>query len=834
MKKLFTLFALFAIAFTAMAQTTITFDASVDKGSRDANNAGADQVVKEGVTVAISRGAMNLTDQYRCYKGETMTITSTVGEITNVEITCIASGTAQYGPGNCTVTDGTYTYNDKIGTWTGKANSIVFTASGSQLRMNKIVVTVGGSGEEIVAAPRLSHESGTYYNPFEVTITAPTAGSTIEYKLDNGSFQPYNGPVPISETTTLSARASKGDKMSEVTTAEYTFAEATAVANIAEYLSQPDSTYVRFTSPVTVLAQYNATLYVQDETGQMLIYGTTGQKYYNGNTIPAGFSGRKVPYNGMYELVVGATDAFQAGVEGTPVEPELIQAIDVAEDLWGQLVTIKDVKFSYTESASGAKSMSAITDNSGTAPAHNGMGLNVNGFNYDRQYDITAIVGAYKKATDETTTFQVLPLSAVPVGGIDGITVAEYQVLPDSANATFKNTLTVLAQKGSRLFVKDETGYMLVYGSVGQTYDRGHIIPAGAMGQKVTYDGEPELINPEGFLAATGKTTVNPEEATAATFKHDNFGHYVVIKNATITADSVFDANGKGIAVFYNMNATKPSDLTGKFDVYGIVGSHGKTNAVYQILPTEILAAGTDPDAVPEVASIDDLLALNSGVKARITSDVVAIYQNGNNLYVKNGETYTLTYGKLTEKFTNGDIIRNPIASWTQYQGLKQLTPVDSTWTVAEHGAAVEPVELPLEEMGQDMAHTYFIVRNATLVCDSTNYYTVNDGTIDMIAFNRFNAEIPESLEGKKFDVTCFLTVYKEKLQLYPVEVSEIGTPGMKGDVNGDGKVEIDDVNALINILLGKADATAAANVDGVGGIDVQDVNVLINIILGK
>ncbi len=56
----------------------------------------------------------------------------------------------------------------------------------------------------------------------------------------------------------------------------------------------------------------------------------------------------------------------------------------------------------------------------------------------------------------------------------------------------------------------------------------------------------------------------------------------------------------------------------------------------------------------------------------------------------------------------------------------------------------------------------------------------------------------------------------------------------IKGDVNGDGKVEIDDVNDLINILLGKAEATAAANVDGVGGVDVQDVNVLINIILGK
>ena len=64
--------------------------------------------------------------------------------------------------------------------------------------------------------------------------------------------------------------------------------------------------------------------------------------------------------------------------------------------------------------------------------------------------------------------------------------------------------------------------------------------------------------------------------------------------------------------------------------------------------------------------------------------------------------------------------------------------------------------------------------------------------------------------------------------------VPDVTPQPLKGDVNGDGKVEIDDVNALINILLGKAEATAAANVDGVGGIDVQDVNVLINIILGK
>ena len=57
------------------------------------------------------------------------------------------------------------------------------------------------------------------------------------------------------------------------------------------------------------------------------------------------------------------------------------------------------------------------------------------------------------------------------------------------------------------------------------------------------------------------------------------------------------------------------------------------------------------------------------------------------------------------------------------------------------------------------------------------------------------------------------------------------------GDVNGDSVVDIIDVNALINIILEKNDASeypGDANIDGEGGVDVSDVNALINIILTK
>jgi len=56
------------------------------------------------------------------------------------------------------------------------------------------------------------------------------------------------------------------------------------------------------------------------------------------------------------------------------------------------------------------------------------------------------------------------------------------------------------------------------------------------------------------------------------------------------------------------------------------------------------------------------------------------------------------------------------------------------------------------------------------------------------------------------------------------------------GDVNGDGEVNIADINALIDIILGTtADVgtTARADVNNDGEVNIADVNVLIDIILG-
>ncbi|MBR5170638.1 MAG: BspA family leucine-rich repeat surface protein [Muribaculaceae bacterium] len=55
----------------------------------------------------------------------------------------------------------------------------------------------------------------------------------------------------------------------------------------------------------------------------------------------------------------------------------------------------------------------------------------------------------------------------------------------------------------------------------------------------------------------------------------------------------------------------------------------------------------------------------------------------------------------------------------------------------------------------------------------------------------------------------------------------------LRGDVNGDGEVNIADVNALIDIILSGKGGTAAADVNGDGEVNIADVNALIDMILG-
>ena len=126
--KFFSLIAMLVMGMGTALADTVTFTAGTDTGETS--------VTKGGITVSMS--TMSRTDNYRTYANTSMTVTSTVGNITEVKVTCTASGTSDYGPGKFSGKG--YTYSGTVGTWSGSAESVTLSAS-AQVRMTKIEVT---------------------------------------------------------------------------------------------------------------------------------------------------------------------------------------------------------------------------------------------------------------------------------------------------------------------------------------------------------------------------------------------------------------------------------------------------------------------------------------------------------------------------------------------------------------------------------------------------------------------------------------------------------------------------------------------------------------------
>lgn len=102
---------------------------------------------------------------------------------------------------------------------------------------------------------------------------------------------------------------------------------------------------------------------------------------------------------------------------------------------------------------------------------------------------------------------------------------------------------------------------------------------------------------------------------------------------------------------------------------------------------------------------------------------------------------------------------------------------------------------------------------------------------------NTFTTTLSRDWNVDKMRVVAFIHrtgtgVNKEVINTEMVAINALTAAGEMGDVNGDGNVDIDDVNELINIMLDFKAETTAADVNGDGNVDIDDVNALINILL--
>ena len=465
----------------------ITFDPNASTGWTGSQAEQSE--TKDGVTIHCSDGKAT-NGQYRFYKNSTATISVASGKITSIKFECTASGTAQYGPGCFENSgEGTYSYDGKTGTWVGSASQVVLTAKTAQVRATSIVVTIAKEGA--IAAPVISPKAGTYYEtPIEVSITNPNSTGKVYYTLDGteptAASTEYAEAISITTNTTVKAVVIDGDKASEVVTAEYVIATPEEVANIAEYLAKEDGAVVKFTNPVTAVYQKGAYLYVVDDSGVALIYGSIGQTYDNGAVIPAGFYGTKTTHNGVVELKneAGAGNSNASFLASTssvdPINPTVATVADITKENMNKYFMIPNVTLdaaAKTITDAQGKSVAVFTTHA-AIPA-------------DGEYDVIGFASMFKE------NVQFLPIEYVSKVSVDN--VAAFRALEVGSIAKLNNPVTVVGvyetTKNYNYFVVDETAGITIYAlkSDCPAYQVGDVIPGGFRGKLNEYNGNLQI-----------------------------------------------------------------------------------------------------------------------------------------------------------------------------------------------------------------------------------------------------------------------------------------------------------------------------------------------------
>ena len=501
MRKLFTVLTTCLLASTAWA-VDIVFDATVDVGT-GGSTAGEFVIEKDGITIQVEQGVANGT-HYRFYKNKTVTVTSAFGNITSIVFTCVGANDAQWGPAGFTCEG--YSYEDILGTWTGGAEQVVFTASVAQVRATKIVVTVGG--EVGLLPPSITPASGTYFADVEVSMKCSTSGAKIYYTT-NGSdpttsstqyTAPFTVPFSLGQQVTVKAISEKDGEVSALKSATYTF-EETPQFGWADMFNTADNANVTFTYPSIVLWQSGINMYVKDDTGYGLVYQSTGQTYQIGDIIPAYFGGTKTTYNNHPELQ--SPKGFQAATEFVEVAPDEITPNQVDDAHWAHYVLLKNV----TVAAEG---------NGGTFTDANGNSCTFfnNTFNVappaDGVHDVYGIVAAYREM------FQILPISydepPKREGPKDVASIEELYELLQGKYGHFTTPLTAIYQNGLNLYVKDYLGtYSLVSGQLNETFENGDYIMDAEASWTLYQNNKQLLPVPATFVKAGHSSPVEPE-----------------------------------------------------------------------------------------------------------------------------------------------------------------------------------------------------------------------------------------------------------------------------------------------------------------------------------
>ena len=526
-------------------------------------------------------------------------------------------------------------------------------------------------------APTFTPATGaTFEDELDVVINA-AEGATILYTVNDDVFE-GTAPVTVTlnETSTITAMASmEGYNDSEEVSATYTKLEpytvggtATFVAGVdedpnVEYRKQADITI----SKDNVTMAYNGTMY---DYYTIVDGDTTGVTYtyriYKNQSIKfttAAGNIRKIEFNcDSSNPVTGFNAVDGLNMETATWEGNAREVTFTAGNLQVRCYTITVTLDDEVPSIVVADPVIAPENNTrfvnsqevtitcATEGAAVYYSINDAEYQpYTAAFNIneTATVKAYAElegVQSNVVTAKYYKLTEVS-------TLAQVNALNDSTDFIFYGNVVVTYQNGSNLWVKDASGYGLIYG-----YQVPKDIPVGSTLKEewnamyTLYRGAiNEYSYPNGVAVDEEEPVVEivPTEYTSAQITTDVINERVILKGITL-----LDGEGKymynaadSLVIFNSFNITKPEDFTKAYDVEGMVSYYGGKVQIMPIAITEaasvdFLRGDVDNNGEVKIGDVTALISyLLSGDDSEINILAADCDQNGE---VKIGDVTTL------------------------------------------------------------------------------------------------------------------------------------------------------------------------------------------------
>ncbi len=438
-----------------------------------------------------------------------------------------------------------------------------------------------------VAAPTLP-ESQEFENSLSVTITNNEEGADLMYALNDGEFTAYSEALTITETTTVHAKAVKGDVESEVVSATYTKVEPVV-------LTKP---YVKVNSADEL--EVGKKYIIVNEDRNLAMGEITGGSTHYGSHIEIPFV-EDVAYiggTGVVELTLGEGSM---DVLGNPTWTFEINGSG-SYILWNAGNSLDAVTGDGATGATGAQWIANATDD--------GVVL-VNKSDNARVLQFNASSPRFACYTSSQQP-AVLYVEYVPQEDEGITTLSQANALDDDENFTFNGDAVVtICWKGS-VYLRDESGYGQIANYDG-TFENGEVLNQGWNATKTSDNGWVKFIDGAN-LSASGETNAELAAAQKLTSVDESLlNAYVYVENVNksfLPIRSITLPDGTKLS----LTGTGNQPAMGNYNIYGIIWKSGD-NLVFEptawetyVEPPVYLRGDVNMDGNVDIADETDLI----------------------------------------------------------------------------------------------------------------------------------------------------------------------------------------------------------------------------------